>query len=52
MIRKTLNRQPIVSSLSSSGAHGPLGHNSASTLGRISRLRDGILPLAAPGIER
>lgn len=47
MIRKTPNRRPIVRSLSSSGAHRPLGHNGAGILCRNSRLRYGILPLLA-----
>ncbi|MEN8197248.1 MAG: hypothetical protein ABFS30_12170 [Pseudomonadota bacterium] len=45
MIRKTPNGRMIVRSLSSSGAHRPLGRNGAGALHRISRLRYGILPL-------
>ena len=45
MIPKTPNRPMIATSLAGSGAHGPLGHNGAGALSRISHLRAGILPL-------
>ena len=44
MIRTTLNRLMLASSLAGSSAHRPLGANGAGAPSQISRLRDGILP--------